>query len=95
MSLLEGVTRKNVTEDNIPCGHEAIKPSLGPGGKSLFRTSQKPFNYSSICEDVAKCPPKLATLQCAMVDFFYTLFLKIHCLKENRENKKIGQPQIA
>lgn len=43
MSLLEGVTRKNVTEDNIPREHKAIKLSLGLGGKLLFRTSKKPF----------------------------------------------------
>lgn len=56
MPLLEGVTRKNVTEDNIPHGNKAIKPSLGAGGKSLLRTSQKYFTYFSFCEIVAKNP---------------------------------------
>lgn len=53
--------------------HEAVKPSLGPSGKSLFRISFKTFRYFFICETVAKCLPKSATVQCAMIDFL-TLF---------------------
>lgn len=73
MSLLEGVTRKNVTEDNIPRGHKAIKPPVGPGGKSLFRTSKKPFTSVKQLPSVPQSQQRFS-VQWWIFYFFFTLF---------------------